>query len=102
MLILLLVIVFVVLSIIALVCFISLLCDFDTYTPEDAAKIKFKAFKKFYSINPERWKLHAASVTCKIVNESKSSYRGLFYEYEKEEFRFSFWDYLRYQKFLTN
>ena len=70
-------------------------CDTDSRYP----KIKFEAFKKFYSINPDRWTLYESFVECKIVNEEKSAYRGLFYTYDSEAFYFSFFDYKRYKRF---
>lgn len=65
----------------------------------DAAKIKFKAFERFYSINPDRWELEDGCVICRIYNDKKKPYDGLFYNYTKDWFRFGFIDYYRYKKF---
>jgi hypothetical protein len=89
--------------IIAIVCnVILLICnivEYQTYTDKSYPKIKFSAFKKFYSINPERWNLDIGSVVCKIVNEENKAYRGLFYTYDKERFYFGFLDYIKYKRF---
>lgn len=90
---------FIVLIVICIVGAIDVLIDYSCRTDKSEPKIAFKAFKKFYSINPDRWTLDKASVICQIVNEEKSSYRGLFYTYDKERFYFTFLDYLRYKRF---
>ena len=50
----------------------------------DYAKIKFKTFKRFYEINPERWNLYYGIVTCRLGD---NTYTRL---------KFGFVDYLRY------
>jgi hypothetical protein len=78
---------------------IAISCEYDVYTDKNKPKIKFEAFKKFYAINPDRWNLDIGYVKCKIVNENKSAYRGLFYTYDSEQFYFSFLDYFKYKRF---
>lgn len=85
--------------IVGIISFIELLMDYTCNTGSNYPKIKFAAFKKFYTINPDRWNLDIASVVCKIVNEEYSPYRGLFHTYNSERFYFSFLDYLRYTIF---
>jgi hypothetical protein len=85
--------------IVGVVTTISVLISWWCETNSEYPKIKFKAFKKFYSINPDRWTLQGHSVVCQIVNEQNSSYRGLFYTYENEIFYFTFFGYLRYKRF---
>lgn len=92
-------ILFIVLVTTCIVGAIYVLLDYSCCTDKSEPKIAFKAFKKFYSINPDRWTLDKASVICQIVNEEKSSYRGLFYTYDNERFYFTFFDYLRYKRF---
>ena len=53
-------------------------------------KIKFKTFKKFYLINPNRWKLYSTIVGC--LDESKYSYINGHYI----ELRFNYIDCIKY------
>ena len=95
-------IVLVLLIVLIVVCIINaidILLEYSSRTDKNKPKIAFKAFKKFYSINPERWTFDMSSVLCRIDNEEKSAYRGLFYSYDKERFYFTFFDYLRYKRF---
>lgn len=89
--------------IIAVIIFLTVLfvawVDYPTYY-KDLPKIKFEAFKKFYSINPDRWNLEDGYVACKIENDRKQRpYGGLFYDYKKEGFCFGFFDWLKYTDF---
>ena len=81
------------------ICLLVQLVDYSIYETKNKPKIKFDAFKKFYSINPDRWNLDTVSVVCKIKNEECNFYRGLFYTYDSERFYFSFFDWLRYKRF---
>lgn len=56
-----------------------------------APKIKFKDFKKFYLINPDRWKLYSVTVGC--LDESKYSYT---FGHHYIVLNFSYSDYLKY------
>lgn len=56
-----------------------------------APKIKFKDFKKFYLINPDRWKMYSATVGC--LDESKYSYT---FGHKYIELNFSCLDYFKY------
>lgn len=87
------------------ICFISgialfigflIIWSLSPSNPKNAAEISFKAFKQFYSINPERWKLHDYCVECIIPDKSRY---GLFDHTEK--FYFNFFDYQKYKKFLN-
>ena len=60
--------------------------SFDTTIP-------FKAFEKFYTINPNRWELDVYNVTCIINNSNK-------WCPQKQIFWFKFNDYQKYKKFL--
>ena len=64
--------------------------------PKNAAKISFKSFEQFYSINPKRWKLNDDYVECIIPDKSKY---GFFFDHT-EKFYFNFFDYQKYKKFL--
>lgn len=97
--ILLFVILFICLAVACFINVVSTLIDYDYELDKNCPKIEFKAFKKFYSINPDRWTLGQGYVICKIVNESKSSYRGLFYTYDNERFYFTLPDYIKYKRF---
>lgn len=55
--------------------------------------IPFKAFSKFYTINPNRWELNEYNVTCVIDNSNKLCP-------QKQIFWFKFNDYQKYKKFL--
>lgn len=61
----------------------------DVNNARHSAKIKFKTFKHFYEINPDRWVLHEDCVLCKL-------------EYMVcEKLRFGFIDFLRYVLWRT-
>lgn len=66
---------------------IACLIDWATTVPS-APKIKYKSFKTFYNLNPDRWELHCGYVWCRTINKNGS--------YGKEIFRFGFIDYIRY------
>lgn len=53
----------------------------------DGAKIKFKNFKEFYEVNPERWEIYDGHVACKRVK------RSLYVDH----FHFSFIDWIKYK-----
>lgn len=55
--------------------------------------IPFKAFEKFYTINPNRWELDIYNVTC-IIDDSN------WWCPQKQIFWFKFNDYQKYKKFL--
>ena len=54
-------------------------------------KIKFKSFKSFYNVNPSRWDLKSGYVIC----EDPKKYHGIL-------FKFNYFDWWRYQKFLID
>lgn len=82
-------------GIICLITLLGILYLFREDVPSNAAKISFKAFKKFYLINPDRWELCSCYVECKIPMEC---YPKLFAN--SEEFYFNFFDCQKYKKFL--
>ena len=57
------------------------------------ATIPFKAFEKFYTINPNRWKLDTYNVTC-IIDDSN------WWCPQEQIFWYKFNDYQKYKKFL--
>ena len=59
----------------ALIVFMVWRCDKRQYN-----KIKFKDFKKFYELNPERWRCETSYVLCSIKND--------FAKYEMFAFKF--------------
>ena len=71
-----------------------LLASWGGDASECAAKIKFSSFKKFYAINPDRWKLFAGRVACK-----RNSIYG--FEYDNDSYlSFGFFDWIRYKHFV--
>lgn len=66
----------------ALVVFVVWRCDKRQYN-----KIKFKDFKKFYELNPKRWRCETSYVFCSIEDN--------FFEYEV--FMFNFIDECKYR-----
>ena len=60
------------------------------------ATIKFKAFKQFYSINPDRWEPNEFYVTCIIKDRDKNSWLSW---PRKQDFYFGFIDYQKYKRF---
>ena len=54
------------------------------------AKLKFKTFKSFYNINPDRWDLYDGSVICKDK------------DYRKQYFHFGLIDYIKYKFWRRN
>lgn len=66
----------------ALIVFVVWRCDKRQYN-----KIKFKDFKKFYELNPKRWRCETSYVFCSIKDD--------FYEYEV--FMFKFIDECKYR-----
>lgn len=69
--------------------------------PDHEPTITFESFKKFYSINPDRWILEDQYVICKIGDTKGSYYYGLtFYDYKKQKCYFeSSSDLRKYKKF---
>lgn len=63
------------------------------------AKIKYKSFKTFYAINPNRWDLYDCYVECEIVDKD-GAYGGIFTL--KESFHFGPIDFLRYRLWMKN
>ena len=49
-------------------------------------KLKFKNFKEFYEVNPERWGLNEGNVLCRKAN----------CKYDGDTFYFGFLDYIKY------
>lgn len=58
------------------------------------AKLKFKSFKQFYNINPDRWDLYDGFIVCKYKNELHMTI--------KEYFHFGFMDYIKYKLWRIN
>lgn len=56
--------------------------------------IKFKSFKNFYELNPDRWKLYDSHVACKTESEHivRSIYRECY-----DDLKFGFIDSCRYK-----
>lgn len=83
--------------VIFIVYLIYILIDWSINTPGDTTKIKFKAFEKFYAINPERWELKDSYVVCLIEDQNRrySYYRS----YDRKCFCFGVLDYRRYKRF---
>jgi hypothetical protein len=74
-----------------LVLLVCVLISTITYFEEkNGAKLKFKAFKSFYNINPDRWDLYDGSVKCKGTINSK------------EYFHFGLIDYIKYKFWRRN
>lgn len=70
---------------------VCVLISIITYFEEkNGAKLKFKAFKSFYNINPDRWDLRDGSVICKDSS------------YIKYYFYFSLIDYIKYKFWRRN
>lgn len=65
--------------------------------PYSGTKIKFSAFKQFYSINPKRWLLEDGYVSCAIDDDLSGWGRWS----HKRDFYFGFLDYQRYKRFHT-
>lgn len=81
--------IFVVIFIIAFFAWLIILfTDWHDNTSFHYPKIKFVSFKKFYEINPNRWKLRKAAVECVLEG------------YKVETFRFGFLDYLEYELWI--
>lgn len=66
----------------------------EYFTEKCGAKLKFKSFKRFYNINPDRWDLDDAFVVCKCNTNSWNT--------TKEYFYFGFIDYIRYKFWRRN
>lgn len=70
--------------VLGLVMLFCILISTITYFEEkNGAKIKFKSFKHFYNVNPDRWDLYDGSVVCKGQT--------------KEYFYFGLIDYIKYK-----
>ena len=99
---------------------IYLIVYFIDYTNEwnwsskGKTKIKFKTFKHFYNINPDRWKLQDGYVICIVGKEPYKEYGWASdfsnYRYERatttryidktQDLAFSFIDHIKYQWWL--
>ena len=77
---------------------VGILIEYSCTKSNDIPIIKFDAFRKFYSINPERWELEGDYVVCKIDIKRESIFYGIC-AYNTERFRFGFWDFQRYKIF---
>ena len=60
--------------------------------------LKFKTFKKFYDLNPNRWELCDGHVECKIDNNPLGKHYSSFVTYER--FCFGYFDTFRYKHWL--
>lgn len=60
-------------------------------------KIKFKSFKTFYELNPDRWDLYDDHIACKVIDHN-GAYKGLFTH--KELFWFGPIDFLKYKSWM--
>lgn len=60
-------------------------------------RIKFKAFKRFYALNSDRWECKSDNVVCVISTHSAF---GMEIPNERESFHFGFIDYYRYKLWL--
>ena len=73
----------------------SLVIDIIIYCSNDDLqkypKIKFKSFKKFYAVNPSRWKLEDKYVMCIWDNRYSNEYKKYgYYENDYIRLRFGF------------
>ena len=68
----------------------------EYFTEKCGAKLKFKSFKRFYNINPDRWDLDDASVACKCKCNTNS------WNVTKEYFYFGIVDHIRYKFWKRN
>ena len=77
------------------------LFDKTPIVPDNEPTIEFESFKKFYSINPDRWILEDGYVVCKIGELKESYYYGrYFHDYKKQKFYFaSYSGFRKYKKF---
>lgn len=71
-------------------CACVLISTITYFEEKNGAKLKFKAFKSFYNINPDRWDLYDGSVKCKGTSNSK------------EYFHFGLIDYIKYKFWRRN
>ena len=62
-------------------------------------KIKFKSFKNFYELNPDRWRLHDDTVGCKIDFKSMGNFNICIND---DKFHFGFIDFYRYKLWKNN
>ena len=62
-------------------------------------KIKFKSFKNFYELNPDRWRLHDDTVVCKIDFKSIRNFNICIND---DKFHFGFIDFYRYKLWKNN
>ena len=78
---------------------IATIIDWGNESP-DAAKLKFKSFLSFYRVNPERWELYNNLVCFKKPNKF-IYYKGL-EDFESIQFRFGFFDWLKYKRWRNH
>lgn len=99
---------------------IYLIIDFINYINEwnklskGKTKIKFRTFKHFYNINPDRWRLQNGYVVCTVGKEPYKEYGWIddftTHRYERvqttryidktQDLAFSFIDHIKYQWWL--
>lgn len=67
------------------------------YAKSTRPKIKFKSFKTFYELNPDRWDLYDDHIACKVIDHNGAC-KGLLTH--KELFRFGPIDFLKYKSWM--
>lgn len=84
-----------VLVIVLFIVAISLVCVEYIFTPKNMPKIKFKSFRSFYALNPDRWDLYDEYVECKtrIVEKYGPSFGCV----SRQGFRFGLINLYRYK-----
>ena len=65
----------------------------------DYPRIKFKSFKNFYELNPDRWRLYDSCVVCKTTIEYITT---TIYGDHYDNFFFSFIDFYRYKAWKSH
>lgn len=76
---------------------VSIACWADSIG--NTPKIKFKSFKNFYELNPDRWRLHDDTVGCKIDFKSMGNFNICIND---DKFHFGFIDFYRYKLWKNN
>lgn len=102
------IIIFVILSVALIGIFIEFFTnsDFSNHITTDGIPITFKRFEAIYNINPEAWDLGKAHIIYKktryitMTRLDGSTYQ-LPHDYDRYCFYFSFRDYCKYRKFLS-
>ena len=75
-------------------CVFMIYLTIEYFTKKCGTKLKFKSFKRFYNINPNRWDLYDGFVVCKCNINS--------WHITKECFYFGIVDYIRYKFWRRN